>query len=116
MCKFFGVSRSGYYDFAQRLGRSEKDTDFAEIIRRQREMEDKAPAVFKSNPNKPNVIYRVAVVPESLEGEKRAAEETVLKTTRNLEQIRETTSLRDGLRVRLHWLRRGPSHVHEDPQ
>jgi len=35
MCRFFGVSRSGYYDFVHRLGRQEKDTDLAEEIRQQ---------------------------------------------------------------------------------
>ena len=35
MCRFFGVSRSGYYSFVQRLGRQEKDAVLAEQIRRQ---------------------------------------------------------------------------------
>ena len=35
MCRFFGVSRSGYYDFIHRLGRPEKDVDLAEEIRQQ---------------------------------------------------------------------------------
>ena len=33
MCKFFGVSRSGYYDFVQRLGNLENDVDLAKEIR-----------------------------------------------------------------------------------
>ena len=33
MCKFFMVSRSGYYDFVKRLGKPEKDADLAEEIR-----------------------------------------------------------------------------------
>ncbi len=33
MCKFFEVSRSGYYDFAKRLGKPEKNADLAEKIR-----------------------------------------------------------------------------------
>ncbi len=33
MCKFFAVSRSGYYDFVKRLGRPEPDADLAEKIR-----------------------------------------------------------------------------------
>ncbi len=33
MCKFFGVSRSGYYDFVKRLGQLEHDVDLAEKIR-----------------------------------------------------------------------------------
>ena len=37
MCSFFGVSRSGYYDFVHRLGRPEKDAALAEIIAQQRE-------------------------------------------------------------------------------
>ena len=32
MCKFFEVSRSGYYDFVKRLGRPEKDADLAKKI------------------------------------------------------------------------------------
>ena len=32
MCKFFGVSRSGYYDFVKRLGKPEKDADLAREI------------------------------------------------------------------------------------
>ena len=37
MCRFFQVSRSGYYDFVHRLGRQEKDAALAEIIAEQRE-------------------------------------------------------------------------------
>ena len=37
MCRFFEVSRSGYYDFVHRLGRPEKDAALAEIISEQRE-------------------------------------------------------------------------------
>ena len=33
MCRFFGVSRSGYYDFVLRLGRPEKDSGLADVIR-----------------------------------------------------------------------------------
>ena len=33
MCRFFGVSRSGYYDFVKRMGQPEQDTDLAESIR-----------------------------------------------------------------------------------
>ena len=32
MCKFFNVSRSGYYDFLMRLGQPEHDADLAEKI------------------------------------------------------------------------------------
>ena len=32
MCKFFAVSRSGYYDFVKRLGQAECDADLAEKI------------------------------------------------------------------------------------
>ena len=35
MCKFFAVSRSGYYSFVHRLGRPEKDAALAEVIARQ---------------------------------------------------------------------------------
>ena len=37
MCKFFGVSRSGYYAFVHRLGRPEQDAALAEVIAQQRE-------------------------------------------------------------------------------
>ena len=37
MCKFFSVSRSGYYAFVHRLDRPEKDAALAEVIRQQRE-------------------------------------------------------------------------------
>ena len=33
MCKFFAVSRSGYYDFVKRLGQREHDADLAEKIK-----------------------------------------------------------------------------------
>ena len=36
MCKFFGVSRSGYYAFVRRLGRPEKDKALAQLIAQQR--------------------------------------------------------------------------------
>ena len=32
MCKFFGVSKSGYYDYVKRIGRAEKDSGLAEKI------------------------------------------------------------------------------------
>ena len=35
MCKFFGVSRSGYYSFVKRMKRPEKDAVLAETIRQQ---------------------------------------------------------------------------------
>ena len=37
MCRFFGVSRSGYYDYVKRLGRTEKDATLAETLRLQQE-------------------------------------------------------------------------------
>ena len=37
MCEFFGVSRSGYYAFLNRLVRPEKDAALAEVIAQQRE-------------------------------------------------------------------------------
>ena len=37
MCKFFSVSRSGYYALVHRLDRPEKDAALAEVIRQQRE-------------------------------------------------------------------------------
>ena len=41
MCRFFGVSRSGYYDYVKRLGRPAHDAELAEIIREQQEKCDK---------------------------------------------------------------------------
>ena len=35
MCRFFAVSRSGYYSFVQRMNRPEKDAALAETIRQQ---------------------------------------------------------------------------------
>ena len=35
MCKLFGVSRSGYYDFVRRLDRPETDAGLAQLIREQ---------------------------------------------------------------------------------
>ena len=37
MCRFFEVSRSGYYDYVHRLGCKEKDANLAEVIRNQQE-------------------------------------------------------------------------------
>lgn len=37
MCRFFEVSRSGYYDFVRRIGKPEKDAELADIIAAQRE-------------------------------------------------------------------------------
>ena len=41
MCKFFGVSRSGYYDFVNRLGESARDAELAEKIRECQNKADK---------------------------------------------------------------------------
>ena len=35
MCQFFGVSRSGYYDFVHRLGRPEPDAQLGQLLREQ---------------------------------------------------------------------------------
>ena len=37
MCRFFGVSRSGYCDFVHRLGKPEKDATLSKAIAQQRE-------------------------------------------------------------------------------
>ncbi len=37
MCQFFGVSRSGYYDFCKRIGDPESDAELAELLRSQHE-------------------------------------------------------------------------------
>ena len=37
MCRFFGVSRSGYYDYVKRLGQVEKDVHLADKLRAQQE-------------------------------------------------------------------------------
>lgn len=34
MCKFFEVSRSGYYDFVKRIGKSDKDEQIADLIQK----------------------------------------------------------------------------------
>ncbi len=41
MCRFFSVSRSGYYDYVKRLDRPAHDADLAEIIREQQKKCDK---------------------------------------------------------------------------
>ena len=41
MCQFFGVSRSGYYDYVKRLNQPAHDADLAEIIREQQKKCDK---------------------------------------------------------------------------
>ena len=35
MCQFFGVSRSGYYDFVHCLGRPERDAELGQVLREQ---------------------------------------------------------------------------------
>ena len=42
MCKFFGVSRSGYYDFLKRLGQPERDAQLAGKIQECQKKTDKA--------------------------------------------------------------------------
>ena len=37
MCTFFGVSRSGYYDYVKRINRPEKDAPLAALLRKQQE-------------------------------------------------------------------------------
>ena len=41
MCKFFGVSRSGYYNFVKQLGQPEKDADLAKEIQMCQDATDK---------------------------------------------------------------------------
>ena len=41
MCRFFGVSRSGYYDFVKRIGQPEHDADLAESVRECQRISDK---------------------------------------------------------------------------
>ena len=41
MCQFFGVSRSGYYDYVRRLEQPTHDAELAAIIREQQEECDK---------------------------------------------------------------------------
>ena len=41
MCRFFGVSRSGYYDFAKRLKQPAHDAALADIMREQQKKCDK---------------------------------------------------------------------------
>ena len=42
MCTFFGVSRSGYYDYVKRINRPEKDAPLAALLRKQQEHCDQA--------------------------------------------------------------------------
>ena len=41
MCRFFGVSRSGYYDYIKQIGQPERDAALAEQIRQCQEQTDK---------------------------------------------------------------------------
>ena len=41
MCRFFGVSKSGYYDFVKRIGQPEHDADLAESVRECQRITDK---------------------------------------------------------------------------
>ena len=41
MCHFFGVSRSGYYDYVKRLDQPARDAALADIIREQQKKCDK---------------------------------------------------------------------------
>lgn len=41
MCKFFEVSRSGYYDFVKRIGRAEGDAELARLIQECQDKSDK---------------------------------------------------------------------------
>ena len=41
MCRFFGVSRSGYYDFVKRIGQPEHEADLAESVRECQRITDK---------------------------------------------------------------------------
>ena len=52
MCKFFGVSRSGYYAFVHRLGRPKQDAALAEVIAKQQERSFRMNRDFHSS--KPN--------------------------------------------------------------
>ena len=47
MCRFFEVSRSGYYDFVHRLGRPEKKYDLLSEIRRRRKWQQMGQQVHK---------------------------------------------------------------------
>ena len=48
MCLFFGVSRSGYYDYVKRLDQPAHDAALAEIIRKQQEISTHVEMVKKS--------------------------------------------------------------------
>ena len=41
MCQFFGISRSGYYDYVKRLGKPTHNLTLVELIREQQEKCDK---------------------------------------------------------------------------
>ena len=47
MCRFFEISRSGYYDFVHRLGRPEKKYDLLSEIRRRRNWQQMGQQVHK---------------------------------------------------------------------
>lgn len=47
MCRFFEISRSGYYDFVHRLGRLEKKYDLLSEIRRRRKWQQMGQQVHK---------------------------------------------------------------------
>ena len=53
---------------------------------------EQKPAVFMGGANKPNVIYRLAVEPEELNEEELADYQTVLASTKELEEIRTMSS------------------------
>ena len=41
MCKFFEVSRSGYYDFVSRIGKAERDAELAKKIQEGQEVAER---------------------------------------------------------------------------
>ena len=41
MCRFFEVSRSGYYDFVRRIGQTESDAELAKKIQECQDQTDK---------------------------------------------------------------------------
>ncbi len=48
MCRFFGVSRSGYYDFVKRLGQAETGAELAGKIKECQNRTDKTMATEES--------------------------------------------------------------------
>ena len=61
MCKFFGVSRSGYYDFVKRLGQPEYDAELAKKIQ---ECQNKVDKLLHILPLASHPFYGLQKIPQ----------------------------------------------------